>query len=247
MYAGLHRLNADHRNIATAEDPVEIDVPGINQVQVNSRAGLDFDTALRAFLRQDPDVLMVGEIRDATTAETAIKAAQTGHLVLSTLHTSSAAETLTRLRNMGVPAFNIASSVTLLMAQRLARLLCSHCRRPARLPPETLLEQGLTDRDLASGARLFEANDAGCERCDRGYRGRTGIQEVVELSPPLQQLILGGAHSVALANAMRELGYDDLRRSGLKKALRGLTSVAEINRVTPRPQPGPRGAGGPAT
>lgn len=247
LYAGLHRLNADHRNIATAEDPVEIDVPGINQVQVNSRAGLDFDTALRAFLRQDPDVLMVGEIRDATTAETAIKAAQTGHLVLSTLHTSSAAETLTRLRNMGVPAFNIASSVTLLMAQRLARLLCSHCRRPARLPPETLLEQGFTDRDLASGARLFEANDAGCERCDRGYRGRTGIQEVVELSPPLQQLILGGAHSVALANAMRELGYDDLRRSGLKKALRGLTSVAEINRVTPRPQPGPRGAGAPAT
>lgn len=243
LYAGLHRLNADHRNIATAEDPVEIDVPGINQVQVNSRAGLDFDTALRAFLRQDPDVLMVGEIRDATTAETAIKAAQTGHLVLSTLHTSSAAETLTRLRNMGVPAFNIASSVTLLMAQRLARLLCAHCRRPTRLPPEALLEQGFTERDLAGGARLFEANDAGCGGCDRGYRGRTGIQEVVELSAPLQQLILGGESSVALARAMRELGYDDLRRSGLKKVLRGLTSLAEVNRVTARPQPAGAGTG----
>ena len=247
LYAGLHRLNAEHRNIATAEDPVEIDVPGINQVQVNSRAGLDFDTALRAFLRQDPDVLMVGEIRDATTAETAIKAAQTGHLVLSTLHTSSAAETLTRLRNMGVPAFNIASSVTLLMAQRLARLLCAHCRCPARLPPEALLEQGFTDRDLAGDVHLFEANDAGCGRCDRGYRGRTGIQEVVELSAPLQQLILGGESSVALANAMRDLGYDDLRRSGLKKALRGLTSLAEINRVTARPQPARTGAAADAT
>ncbi len=235
LYAGLHRLNNEDRNIASAEDPVEIDVPGINQVQVNSRAGLDFDVALRAFLRQDPDVLMVGEIRDRATAEMAIKAAQTGHLVLSTLHTSSAAETLTRLRNMGVAAFNIASSVTLLVAQRLARLLCPHCRRPARTPPEALLEQGFTEGDIAAGGQLFEANDAGCAHCDRGYRGRTGIHEVVDVSPRLQRLILGGESSVALADAMRELGYDDLRRSGLKKALRGLTSLREINRVTPTP------------
>lgn len=235
LYAGLHRLNNDDRNIASAEDPVEIDVPGINQVQVHSRAGLDFDVALRAFLRQDPDVLMVGEIRDRATAEMAIKAAQTGHLVLSTLHTSSAAETLTRLRNMGVAAFNIASSVTLLVAQRLARLLCPHCRRPAHMPPEALLEQGCAERDIVAGAQLFEANDGGCSQCDRGYRGRTGIHEVVDVSSRLQRLILGGESSVALADAMRELGYDDLRRSGLKKALRGLTSLREINRVTPTP------------
>lgn len=238
LYAGLQRLNADDRNIATAEDPVEIDVPGINQVQVSSRSGLDFDTALRAFLRQDPDVLMVGEIRDATTAEMAIKAAQTGHLVLSTLHTRSAAETLTRLRNMGVPAFNIASSVTLLIAQRLARLLCAQCRRPAHTPPEALLEQGFTQRDIASGAQLFEANNAGCDQCDGGYRGRTGIHEVVDVCARLQRLILDGKSSVELADAMRELGYEDLRRNGLKKALRGLTSLSEINRVTSRPEPG---------
>ncbi len=235
LYAGLNRLNAEDRNIATAEDPVEIDVPGINQVQVNNRAGLDFETALRAFLRQDPDVLMVGEIRDRATAEMAIKAAQTGHLVLSTLHTGSAAETLTRLRNMGVPAFNIASSVTLLIAQRLARLLCPHCRQPAHIPPEAMLEQGFTERDIAGGAQLFEANDAGCGQCDRGYRGRTGIHEVVDVSPRLQRLILAGESSVALANAMRELGYADLRRSGLAKVLRGLTSLREINRVTANP------------
>ena len=244
LYAGLQRLNNEHRNIASAEDPVEIDVPGVNQVQVNSRAGLDFEVALRAFLRQDPDVLMVGEIRDRATAEMAIKAAQTGHLVLSTLHTSSAAETLTRLRNMGVPAFNIASSVTLLMAQRLARLLCPHCRRPVHTPPETLLEQGYTERDIAAGAQLFEASDSGCGHCDRGYRGRTGIHEVVDVSPRLQRLILGGESSLALADAMREIGYDDLRRSGLKKALRGLTSLREINRVTPTP-PAPSATAGP--
>lgn len=238
LYAGLNRLNAEDRNIATAEDPVEIDVPGINQVQVNSRAGLDFEAALRAFLRQDPDVLMVGEIRDRATAEMAIKAAQTGHLVLSTLHTGSAAETLTRLRNMGVPAFNIASSVTLLIAQRLARLLCRHCRQPTRMPPEAMLEQGFTERDVAAHDQLFEANNAGCGQCDRGYRGRTGIHEVVDVTARLQRLILGGESSVALANAMRSLGYDDLRRSGLKKVLRGLTSLREINRVTSNPGAG---------
>ena len=234
LYAGLARLNAESRNIATAEDPVEIDVPGINQVQVRPRVGLDFDAALRAFLRQDPDVVMVGEIRDASTAGTAIKAAQTGHLVLSTLHTSSAAETLTRLRNMGVPAFDIASSVTLLMAQRLARLLCPHCRTPISMPREAWLEQGFADRDIAEGAQIFDANDRGCGQCDRGYRGRVGIHEVVTLSSRLQGRILAGESSLALADAMRDEGYDDLRRSGLKKVLRGLTSLREVNRVTAR-------------
>ena len=245
LYAGLARLNAESRNIATAEDPVEIDVPGINQVQVRPNVGLDFDAALRAFLRQDPDVVMVGEIRDATTAATAIKAAQTGHLVLSTLHTSSAAETLTRLRNMGVPAFDIASSVTLLMAQRLARLLCPHCRQPVSLPEDAWREQGFTDRDIAAGGQLFDANTRGCGHCDRGYRGRVGIHEVVVLSPGLQRLILAGESSLALADAMRDEGYDDLRRSGLKKVLRGLTSLGEINRVTARAETRARG-GGPA-
>ena len=234
LYAGLGLLNDEERNIATAEDPVEIDMPGINQVQVNAQVGLDFATALRAFLRQDPDVVMVGEIRDVPTAETAIKAAQTGHLVLSTLHTNSAAETLTRLRNMGVPAFNVASTVTLIMAQRLARLLCRRCRRPLPLSPQALLREGLTESDVADGAQLFDANPAGCAHCDRGYRGRTGFHEVVPLSPRLQRLILDGASSLALREAMCELGYDDLRRSGLKKAMRGLTSLAEVNRVTVR-------------
>ena len=234
LYAGLGLLNEEERNIATAEDPVEIDMPGINQVQVNAQVGLDFATALRAFLRQDPDIVMVGEIRDVPTAETAIKAAQTGHLVLSTLHTNSAAETLTRLRNMGVPAFNVASTVTLIMAQRLARLLCRRCRRPVKLPAQALAQEGLTASDLASAAQLFDANPAGCAHCDRGYRGRIGIHEVVDLSPRLQRLILDGASSLELREAMRELGYDDLRRSGLKKAMRGQTSLAEVNRVTVR-------------
>ena len=234
LYAGLNHLNAEDRNIATAEDPVEIDVPGINQVQVNARVGLGFDTALRAFLRQDPDVLMVGEIRDAQTAEIAVKAAQTGHLVLSTLHTNSAAETLTRLRNMGIPPYHIASAVTLIIAQRLARLLCSRCRRPAPMPSEALRAEGLAITDIAPAPALFDADPAGCGECDRGYRGRTGIYEVAPLGPRLQRLILDGESSLAIAAALRELGFDDLRRNGLKKALQGLTSLREINRVTTR-------------
>ena len=235
LYAGLNLLNAEDRNIATAEDPVEMDVPGINQVQVNAQLGLDFATALRAFLRQDPDVLMVGEIRDVHTAETAIKAAQTGHLVLTTLHTNSAAETLTRLRNMGVAPFDVASSITLIMAQRLARLLCQHCRRPLRVPTEVLAQEGFSEREVA-GAQLFDVNEGGCEHCDRGYRGRIGIHEVVDVSTPLKRRILAGEVGLHLADALRELGYDDVRRSGLKKALRGLTSLREVNRVTARRQ-----------
>ena len=235
LYAGLNLLNAEDRNIATAEDPVELDVPGINQVQVNTQLGLDFATALRAFLRQDPDVLMVGEIRDLPTAETAVKAAQTGHLVLTTLHTNSAAETLTRLRNMGVAPFDVASSISLIVAQRLARLLCPRCRRPFSAPIEVLLQEGFSERE-AAGAQFFDANADGCEHCDGGYRGRTGIHEVVDVSAPLKRRILAGETGLHLADALRDLGYDDVRRSGLKKALRGLTSLREVNRVTSRRQ-----------
>ena len=232
LYAGLNLLNADHRNIATVEDPVEIHVDGINQVQVNPKVGLDFATALRAFLRQDPDILMVGEIRDPETAETAIKAAQTGHLVLSTVHTNSASETLTRLRNIGVAAYNVATSITLIVAQRLARRLCERCRRPLTLPPETLRAAGFRASDIDTGLQLFDANDAGCSACSHGYRGRTGLYEVVELAPPLQRLILADGNSLELADQARELGYADLRRAGLRKAMRGVTSLREVERVT---------------
>ena len=232
LYAGLNVLNVEDRNIATAEDPVEINIEGINQVQVNPKVGLDFATALRAFLRQDPDVVMVGEIRDPETAETAVKAAQTGHLVLSTLHTNSAAETLTRLRNIGVSAFNLATSVTLIVAQRLARRLCERCKQRIVVPTQALRDEGFTKAEADAGLSIFQANTNGCGACDRGYRGRVGICEVVELTPPLQRLILAGGDSLALAEQARALGFDDLRRAALKKVMRGQTSLAEVNRVT---------------
>lgn len=231
VYAGLNRLNAEHRNIATVEDPVEINVDGINQVQVNARIGLDFATALRAFLRQDPDVVMVGEMRDLETAETAIKAAQTGHLVLSTLHTNSAPETLTRLRTMGIPAYNLATSVTLIVAQRLARLLCPSCRRPVHLPDDALVAEGFDRAQIDAGMQLYEANDNGCADCDHGYKGRTGIYEVVPLEPELQRLILAEGDSLALAETAQALGHDSVRRAGLRKVADGLTSLREVNRV----------------
>ena len=232
LYAGLDVLNTEERNIATAEDPVEINVEGINQVQVNPKVGLDFATALRAFLRQDPDVVMVGEIRDLETAETAVQAAQTGHLLLATLHTNSAAETLTRLRNMGVPAFNLATSVSLIVAQRLARVLCKACRRPLSVPPETLAEEGIDAADVARGARLFTANAQGCDNCRKGYRGRTGIYEVVRVTPTMARLILDGGDSIELAAEAKRAGFPSLRSAGLAKVLAGVTSLAEINRVT---------------
>ncbi len=231
LYAGLNVLNTEERNIATAEDPVEINVEGINQVQVNPKVGLDFATALRAFLRQDPDVVMVGEIRDLETAETAVQAAQTGHLLLATLHTNSAAETLTRLRNMGVPAFNLATSVSLIVAQRLARVLCEACRKPQSVPPETLADEGI-DADIARGARVFAANAEGCGNCRKGYRGRTGIYEVVRVTPAMSKLILNGGDSIELAAEARREGFPSLRSAGLAKVLAGITSLAEINRVT---------------
>jgi type IV pilus assembly protein PilB len=232
LYTALNILNTEERNIATAEDPVEINLDGINQVHVNHKVGLDFSTALRAFLRQDPDVVMVGEIRDLETAEIAIKASQTGHMVLSTLHTNSAAETLTRLRNMGVPAFNLATSVNLIIAQRLARRLCLRCKTTIEVPDETLYAEGFTEEDVNTGFEVFEPNKDGCDKCNGGYKGRVGIYEVVKITSELSRIIMADGNSIELADQARELGFNDLRRSGLEKAIQGLTSLAEINRVT---------------
>lgn len=229
LYTGLNILNTEETNISTAEDPVEINLPGINQVQVNPRAGLTFPSALKAFLRQDPDVIMVGEIRDLETAEIAIKAAQTGHLVLSTLHTNSAPETLTRLLNMGVPAYNVASSVSLIIAQRLARRLCPHCKKPEQLPELELIKQGFTTDQLGS-IKLFKP--IGCDYCTGGYKGRVGIYEVMPISGKIAEIIMAGGNSLEIAKQAQLEGINNLRQSGLLKAAAGLTSLAEINRVT---------------
>ncbi|KJZ06416.1 general secretion pathway protein GspE [Halomonas sp. S2151] len=229
LYSGIHQLNAVERNICTAEDPVEIKLSGINQVNVAPRIGLDFANALRAFLRQDPDVVMVGEVRDRETAEIAIKAAQTGHLVLSTLHTNSAADTLSRLSNMGIEAFNIASAVSLIVAQRLARRLCSHCRSPVTLPAEVLVQQGLTQAE-ADIAELYEA--VGCRHCTQGYKGRVGLFEVVPVDQRMRRLILEGGSADDFDALARAQGYPNLRRSGLDRVLEGVTSLAEVCRIT---------------
>ncbi|MEM7096937.1 MAG: type IV-A pilus assembly ATPase PilB [Pseudomonadota bacterium] len=232
LYTGLNILNTQERNIATAEDPVEINLEGINQVHVNHKVGLDFAQALRSFLRQDPDVVMVGEIRDLETAEIAIKAAQTGHMVLSTLHTNSAPETLTRMRNMGVPAFNLATSVNLIIAQRLARRLCNECKVQIDVPKESLMEEGFTEEDIAAGLEIFEASDQGCDKCNQGFKGRVGIYEVVKITPQMSRIIMEDGNSMQLAEQAKEHGFDDLRRSGLVKVMQGVTSLAEANRVT---------------
>ena len=229
LYTGLNILNTVDINISTAEDPVEINMEGINQVNVNPRQGLDFAQALRSFLRQDPDVIMVGEIRDLETAEIAIKAAQTGHLVLSTLHTNSAAETLTRLHNMGIPGFNIATSVSLIIAQRLARKLCSHCKRAIEIPRETLIKEGFPEERIGSFT-IYEP--VGCDHCNGGYKGRVGIYEVVKNTADLQRLIMAEGNSLEIDIQMRRDGFDDLRTSGLRKAMQGITSLEEINPVT---------------
>ncbi len=230
LYTGLNILNTMERNISTAEDPVEINLEGINQVNVNPKQGLDFAQALRAFLRQDPDVIMVGEIRDLETAEIAIKAAQTGHMVMSTLHTNSAAETLTRLRNMGVPAFNIATSVNLIIAQRLARRLCKTCKKPADLPREVLTEEGFTAAQIAAGLTIYEP--VGCENCKDGYKGRVGIYEVVRITPAMQRIIMEDGNSIQISEVAQQEGFRTLRQSALMKAEQGVTSLAEVNRVT---------------
>ncbi|HHZ6871300.1 TPA: type IV-A pilus assembly ATPase PilB [Pseudomonas aeruginosa] len=229
LYTGLNILNTTDINISTAEDPVEINLEGINQVNVNPRQGMDFSQALRAFLRQDPDVIMVGEIRDLETAEIAIKAAQTGHMVMSTLHTNSAAETLTRLLNMGVPAFNLATSVNLIIAQRLARKLCSHCKKEHDVPKETLLHEGFPE-ELIGTFKLY--SPVGCENYKGGYKGRVGIYEVVKNTPALQRIIMEEGNSIEIAEQARKEGFNDLRTSGLLKAMQGITSLEEVNRVT---------------
>jgi len=230
LYTGLNLLNTDEKNISTAEDPVEIQLKGINQVQINSKAGLTFATALRAFLRQDPDVLMVGEIRDLETAEIAIKSAQTGHLVLSTLHTNSASQTISRLVNMGVPSYNIVSSLSLIMAQRLVRCLCPHCKQQEPLLPENeLLLQGFTSEQL-SGLKLYKA--VGCAKCNQGYKGRVGIFEVIEPTLELNKIILSEPDPILIEQHLAQEEALLLRQAGLLKVIAGITSLTELNRVT---------------
>ncbi|MBT2989869.1 MAG: type IV-A pilus assembly ATPase PilB [Candidatus Thiodiazotropha sp. (ex Ctena orbiculata)] len=230
LYTALNLLNKPEVNISTAEDPVEIQVAGINQVNTNVKTGLTFAEALRAFLRQDPDIVMVGEIRDLETAEIAVKAAQTGHLVLSTLHTNDAPQTLTRLANMGVPPFNIASSVLLIMAQRLSRRLCEHCKTPDDLPKEALLEEGFTEADLKTDFTIYKP--VGCDLCTNGYKGRVGIFQVMPVSETMGKIIMEGGSSLQLEEQAEKEGVDNLRRSGLRKVMQGITSLQELNRVT---------------
>ncbi|MBU2874768.1 type IV-A pilus assembly ATPase PilB [Marinobacter salexigens] len=230
LYTGLNILNTVDINISTAEDPAEINLEGINQVNVNNRVGLGFAEALRAFLRQDPDVIMVGEIRDLETANIAIKAAQTGHLVLSTLHTNSAAETLTRMMNMGVPAFNIATSVSLIIAQRLGRRLCSACKQPGDVPKDVLLAEGFTQEQIDTGFTLYRPK--GCDKCNGGYKGRVGIYEVVKVTEQLANMIMEEASSIKIAKQAEAEGFRNLRQSALLKVIEGVTSLEEANRVT---------------
>lgn len=229
LYTALNILNDENRNISTVEDPVEIRVPGINQVQMNVKRGMTFAAALRAFLRQDPDVIMVGEIRDLETAEIAIKAAQTGHMVLSTLHTNDAPQTIARLMNMGVAPYNITSAVTLVIAQRLARRL-HECKREVHLPEHALLAEGFTREEIAAGLKVYEP--VGCPECTEGYKGRTGIYQVMPMSEEIQQIVLQGGNALQIAEACRRAGIRDLRESALLKVKNGITSLAEINRVT---------------
>ncbi len=228
LYTALNILNTEGRNISTVEDPVEIRLPGVNQVQQNTKRGMTFAAALRSFLRQDPDVIMVGEIRDLETAEIAVKAAQTGHMVLSTLHTNDAPQTVTRLMNMGIAPYNITSSISLIIAQRLARRL-HDCRKLLVLPPAALLAEGFSEADIKD-LQLYDAG--GCGSCNEGYKGRTGIYQTMPLNESISKNILSSGNAIQIAEAARESGVRDLRGSALLKAKNGITSLAEINRVT---------------
>ena len=230
LYTGLNILNTVDRNISTAEDPCEINLPGINQVNVNPKVGLTFASALKAFLRQDPDVIMVGEIRDLETAEIAIKAAQTGHLVLSTLHTNDAPRTLTRLVDMGVKPYAIATSVSLIIAQRLARRLCDNCKEVRDVPREALLKEGFEAKTIEDGLTIF--GPVGCKSCNDGYKGRLGIFQVMEVSEKMGRIIMEGGNAMTIADQAVAEGVLDLRGAGLNKVKDGLTSLEEINRVT---------------
>jgi type IV pilus assembly protein PilB len=230
LYTGLNILNREDTNISTAEDPAEINLPGVNQVNVNAKVGLTFAAAMRAFLRQDPDVIMVGEIRDLETAEIAIKAAQTGHLVLSTLHTNDAPQTLTRMVDMGVKPYAIATSVSLIIAQRLARKLCNSCKQPREIPKEALLKEGFAESDVAQGLKIFAPK--GCTNCTDGYKGRTGIYQVLPVTESIARIILASGSAVDIAQQAAKEGVWDLRRAGLEKVKNGLTSLEEVNSVT---------------
>ncbi|MDO5611106.1 MAG: type IV-A pilus assembly ATPase PilB [Pseudomonadota bacterium] len=230
LYTALGILNDDGRNISTVEDPVEIRLPGVNQVQQNNKTGMTFAAALRSFLRQDPDIIMVGEIRDLETAEIGIKAAQTGHMVLSTLHTNDAPQTIARLMNMGIAPFNITSSVTLVIAQRLARRLCPKCKKPASIPENALLAEGFSHAEIEAGFKVYEA--VGCSECSEGYKGRTGIYQVMPMTDEIQAIVLEGGSALQIAEAAQRSGVNDLRQSALQKVRDGVTSLTEINRVT---------------
>jgi len=230
LYTGLNILNTVDRNISTAEDPSEINLPGVNQVNVNPKVGLTFASALKAFLRQDPDIIMVGEIRDLETAEIAIKAAQTGHLVLSTLHTNDAPRTLTRLVDMGVKPYAIATSVSLIIAQRLARRLCDNCKEVRDVPREALEKEGFEAEDLDAGLTIF--GPKGCKSCNDGYKGRVGIFQVMEVSEVMGRIIMEGGNAMQIADQAATEGVFDLRRAGLNKVKEGVTSLEEVNRVT---------------
>ena len=229
LYTGLNILNTVDRNISTAEDPVEINLPGINQVNMNTKTGMTFAEALRSFLRQDPDVIMVGEIRDLETAEIAIKAAQTGHLVLSTLHTNDAPQTLNRLVNMGVAPYNIASAVELIIAQRLARRLCNNCKTLVDIPREALIKEGFSEEEIPT-LKIYKA--VGCDMCTNGYKGRVGIYQVMPVSDEIGKIIMEGGNAMDIAAQAKKEGIADLRESGLKKVRAGITSLDEVNRVT---------------
>jgi type IV pilus assembly protein PilB len=231
LYTGINILNQPEINISTAEDPVEINLPGINQVQVDERTGMTFPKALRAFLRQDPDIILVGEIRDLETASIGVKAAQTGHMVMSTLHTNDAPQTLTRLQDMGIQPFAVATTINLITAQRLARRLHPDYKVPYEIPPEALLDEGFSQEEVDAGLKLFEPGDGGAD-CPSGYKGRCGIYQVMPISDTIKRLIIEGANSVQLADQAEIEGIWDIRKSGLAKAKAAITSLTEINRVT---------------
>ena len=230
LYTGLNILNREGTNISTCEDPAEINLPGVNQVNINPKVGLTFAAAMRAFLRQDPDVIMVGEIRDLETAEIAIKAAQTGHLVLSTLHTNDAPQTLTRLVDMGVKPYAIATSISLIIAQRLARKLCNQCKQPLDIPAEALRKEGFSEEDARGGMKIF--GPVGCSSCTDGYKGRMGIYQVMPVTDAIARIILAGGSAVEIGDEAAREGIWDLRRAGLEKVKSGLTSLEEVNSVT---------------
>jgi len=231
LYTGINILNQVDINISTAEDPVEINLPGVNQVQVDEKTGMTFDKALKAFLRQDPDIILVGEIRDLGTAGIAVKAAQTGHMVMSTLHTNDAPQTLTRLQDMGIQAFAVATSINLITAQRLLRRLHPDYKKPAEFPNEVLLDEGYTEEEIKEGITLFETGDGG-DDCPSGYKGRAGIYQVMPITDAMKRLIIEGSNAVQLADQAAKEGVWDIRKSGLAKAKQGITSLTEVNRVT---------------